>query len=101
VERLRQDWRRLDEVPFDAVHRYMAALHRPLMLPSRGFRQRGSEQVLANAATSGPEGVQALDAAYWLEQVDALAAKGYRVLGLASFAPEDARTGWTWPTSRI
>ena len=39
----------------------------------------------------GAEGVQALDAAYWLEQVDALAAKGYRVLGLASFAPEDAK----------
>ncbi|MEF8686243.1 UNVERIFIED_CONTAM: HAD-IC family P-type ATPase [Comamonas sp. A-3] len=92
VERLRQDWRRLDEVPFDAVHRYMATLHRPVDAPAVVFVKGAPEQVLAMCRDQqGAEGVQALDAAYWLEQVDALAAKGYRVLGLASFAPEDAK----------
>ncbi|BCX54327.1 MULTISPECIES: HAD-IC family P-type ATPase [Comamonas] len=92
VERLRQDWRRLDEVPFDAVHRYMATLHRPVDAPAVVFVKGAPEQVLAMCRDQqGAEGVQALDAAYWLEQVDVLAAKGYRVLGLASFAPEDAK----------
>ena len=92
VEQLRQDWRRLDEVPFDAVHRYMATLHRPVDAPAVVFVKGAPEQVLAMCRDQqGAEGVQALDAAYWLEQVDALAAKGYRVLGLASFAPEDAK----------
>ncbi|MEN2429362.1 HAD-IC family P-type ATPase [Comamonas sp. F1-6] len=92
VERLRQDWRRLDEVPFDAVHRYMATLHRPVDAPAVVFVKGAPEQVLAMCRDQqGAEGLQALDAAYWLEQVDALAAKGYRVLGLASFAPEDAK----------
>ncbi|EFI62239.1 MULTISPECIES: HAD-IC family P-type ATPase [Comamonas] len=92
VERLRQDWRRLDEVPFDAVHRYMATLHCPVDAPAVVFVKGAPEQVLAMCRDQqGAEGVQALDAAYWLEQVDALAAKGYRVLGLASFAPEDAK----------
>lgn len=92
VEQLRQDWRRLDEVPFDAVHRYMATLHRPVDAPAVVFVKGAPEQILAMCRDQqGAEGVQALDAAYWLEQVDALAAKGYRVLGLASFAPEDAK----------
>lgn len=92
VEQLRQDWRRIDEVPFDAVHRYMATLHRPVDAPAVVFVKGAPEQILAMCRDQqGAEGVQALDAAYWLEQIDALAAKGYRVLGLASFAPEDAK----------
>ena len=92
VERLRQDWRRLDEVPFDAVHRYMATLHRPVDAPAVVFVKGAPEQVLAMCRDQqGVEGLQALDAAYWLEQIDALAAKGYRVLGLASRVPAEGR----------
>lgn len=92
VEQLRQDWRRLDEVPFDAVHRYMATLHRPVDAPAEVFVKGAPEQVLAMCRDQqGAEGVQALDAAYWLEQIDALAAKGYRVLGLASRVPVEGR----------
>ena len=92
VERLRQDWRRLDEVPFDAVHRYMATLHRPVDAPAVVFVKGAPEQVLAMCRDQqGAQGLQALDAAYWLEQIDALAAKGYRVLGLASRVPVEGR----------
>ena len=92
VEQLRQDWRRLDEVPFDAVHRYMATLHRPVDAPAVVFVKGAPEQILAMCRDQqGAEGVQALDAAYWLEQIDALAAKGYRVLGLASRVPADGK----------
>ncbi|WP_182286054.1 HAD-IC family P-type ATPase [Comamonas testosteroni] len=92
VDRLRQDWLRLDEVPFDAVHRYMATLHRPVDAPAAVFVKGAPEQVLAMCRDQqGAEGVQALDAAYWLEQVDVLAAKGYRVLALASRVPADGK----------
>jgi magnesium-transporting ATPase (P-type) len=78
----------------------MATLHRPVDAPAVVFVKGAPEQVLAMCRDQqGAEGLQALDAAYWLEQIDALAAKGYRVLGLASRA-RDAGTAWTWPTSR-
>ncbi|WP_291591345.1 cation-translocating P-type ATPase [Comamonas sp. UBA7528] len=88
VEALRLDWHRLDEVPFDAVHRFMATLHRPADAPAVVFVKGAPEQILAMCVDQqGPEGLQALDAPYWLQQIDALAAQGYRVLGLASRAP--------------
>ncbi|MDI9854723.1 HAD-IC family P-type ATPase [Comamonas sp. 17RB] len=88
VEALRLDWLRLDEVPFDAVHRFMATLHRPADAPAVVFVKGAPEQVLTMCVDQqGPEGLQPLDAPYWLQQIDALAARGYRVLGLASRAP--------------
>ncbi|TYK72728.1 HAD-IC family P-type ATPase [Comamonas sp. Z3] len=92
VDQLRQDWHRLDEVPFDAVHRFMATLHRPLAAAPVVFVKGAPEQVMAMCRDQqGAEGVQGLDVAYWLEQIDALAAKGYRVLGLASGVPADGK----------
>jgi len=88
VEALRLDWHRLDEVPFDAVHRFMATLHRPADALAVVFVKGAPEQVLTMCVDQqGPEGLQPLDAPYWLQQIDALAAQGYRVLGLASRAP--------------
>jgi len=88
VEALRLDWHRLDEVPFDAIHRFMATLHRPADAPAVVFVKGAPEQVLTMCMDQqGPGGLQPLDAPYWLQQIDALAARGYRVLGLASRAP--------------
>lgn len=88
VEALRLDWHRLDEVPFDAVHRFMATLHRPADALAVVFVKGAPEQVLTMCVDQqDPEGLQPLDAPYWLQQIDALAAQGYRVLGLASRVP--------------
>lgn len=88
VEQLRHDWRRLDEVPFDAAHRYMATLHRPSDALPVIFVKGAPEQVLAMCRDQqGLDGVQPLEGAYWLQQIDALAASGCRVLGLACRAP--------------
>jgi magnesium-transporting ATPase (P-type) len=46
VEALRLDWHRLDEVPFDAVHRFMATLHRPADALAVVFVKGAPEQVL-------------------------------------------------------
>ncbi|RGE45077.1 HAD family hydrolase [Comamonas testosteroni] len=92
VESLRKDWRRLDEVPFDAAHRFMATLHRPQAAAAVIFVKGAPEQVLAMCRDQqGDEGIQALDEAYWLAQIDTLAAQGYRVLALAGLAPEDGK----------
>jgi magnesium-transporting ATPase (P-type) len=42
---LRLDWHRLDEVPFDAVHRFMATLHRPADALAVVFVKGAPEQV--------------------------------------------------------
>jgi magnesium-transporting ATPase (P-type) len=92
VEELRQDWRRLDEVPFDAQHRFMATLHRPAGAPAVVFVKGAPEQMLAMCRDQqGAQGPQALDTAWWLEQIEALAARGFRVLGLACRSPEPGR----------
>ena len=76
---------RLDEIPFDARHRYMASLHRrhdgepilcvkgaPERLLDTCDRQRGSR------------GVTDIDRAYWINAVEQLAGGGYRVIAIAS-----------------
>ncbi|MFO0334744.1 MAG: cation-translocating P-type ATPase [Pseudomonadota bacterium] len=79
----RRRWERVDTLPFDPVHRYMATLVRcgdatRLLVkgaPERVLAMCGHECVGA--------GERPLAAAPWLERIDALAAGGARVLALA------------------
>ena len=75
---------RLDEVPFDAAHRFMATLHADgdgTLVCVKG----APEQVLAlSRAQDAPGGdADALDGAFWLQAIDAAGAEGQRVLGFA------------------
>jgi magnesium-transporting ATPase (P-type) len=81
---LRIERERLDVIPFESEHRYMATLHR------RGAGQvvlvKGApERVLAMCAQQAtPDGgVEPLDAAGWRAAVDAQARAGRRVLAIA------------------
>lgn len=100
---LRSAYPRLDEVPFDAAHRYMATLHADTEDGHALLCVKGApEQVLAlcraqAGATGEPE---ALDHAPWRAAIDAAGAQGQRVLGFAwrrlpqvpeRLAPEDVR----------
>ncbi|MEQ9527478.1 MAG: cation-transporting P-type ATPase [Parvibaculaceae bacterium] len=84
TEAARARFARLDEIPFDARHRYMATLHgrddRPPVLYVKGAPERIIEMCERVAA---PEGEAALDAAFWHGEVEALAAEGQRVIALA------------------
>lgn len=76
---------RLDVVPFDAAHRYMATLH---ALPGGGalLMVKGApERVLAMCADQLLEGgaTGPLDAPAWHARIDHIAARGERVLGFA------------------
>jgi magnesium-transporting ATPase (P-type) len=77
-------WPRIVEIPFDAAHRYMATLHTDDgdgLVCVKG----APEQVIALCASERNDdgGEDPLDAQRWLQRVDALAARGRRVLALA------------------
>ena len=72
----RAEWPRLDEIPFDAAYRFMAALHRGPGGEAMVFVKGAPERLLEMAA--------AADAAYWSSRIAADAAAGARVLGFAA-----------------
>ena len=77
---------RMDLVPFDAAHRYMATLHAMPEGESLLAVKGAPEAVLAMCAHAlGADGQQRvpLDHAAWHERIEAVAAEGERVLGFA------------------
>jgi magnesium-transporting ATPase (P-type) len=91
-ESLLADMPRLDEVPFDARHRYMATLHR------RGDRtiayvKGAPEQVICMCeAQCDGRLLGEAERTAWLAEIDKLAAQGMRVLALATKAmPAESR----------
>jgi magnesium-transporting ATPase (P-type) len=93
-EALRRDVPRLDEIPFDSRHRYMATLHpggedATLVLvkgaPERLLAMCDRERRGAGAADAP------LDPEAWQQRVEALAAQGQRVIAVASRSLPAAR----------
>ena len=102
-EHERAEWRRLDEVPFDAVHRYMACLCEGRGGERMVFLKGAPERLLEMAEVEvGSAAGQPLDRAYWAGQIAAAASAGERVLGFAlrrvgpdhgQLTPSDLRAG--------
>ncbi|HUF79821.1 MAG TPA: cation-transporting P-type ATPase [Burkholderiales bacterium] len=74
-EHVRAEWPRLDEIPFDPVHRFMATLHRGPSDESFIFVKGAPEQLLDMASVP--------DRARWAERIAEAASAGERVLGFA------------------
>lgn len=93
-EQLARSLPRLDEIPFDAAHRYMATLHHSHDGSAFACVKGAPERVLDMCRTqSADDGEAPLDKSYWLRAVDELARQGQRVLALASLPlPRDKRT---------
>ena len=86
------DWTRIDEIPFDAAHRYMATLDRNWDSGAQIHVKGAPEAVLALCARqlSADGGAEALDADHWRDMVETLAAEGQRVIAVAGRdAPPD------------
>ncbi len=86
-----QSWCRIDEIPFDAGHRYMAVLHHDHDGTARIHVKGAPEAVIAmcgqqRAADGGRE---PLAKAYWYDTVDELAAEGQRVIAVATRSAPD------------
>jgi len=74
-------WKRLDAIPFDSRHRYMAVLVAQGDT-RRVFLKGAPERVLMMCARGAGEG-EGFDLNHWHRRADALAANGHRVLALA------------------
>lgn len=88
-------WRRLDTIPFDAAHRYMAVLYKDSGGRAWISAKGAPERILAMcSAQLGADGrVEALNPAFWHDRIEAIAAQGQRVLALAQReAPGDQAT---------
>ncbi|RBI87449.1 cation-transporting P-type ATPase [Rhodosalinus halophilus] len=87
-------WARIDEIPFDAAHRYMAVLHRDEAGQACVHVKGAPETVLALCADqrAADGGTAPLDPDYWHDMVERLAAEGERVIALAtrSMPPDQA-----------
>jgi magnesium-transporting ATPase (P-type) len=79
----RAEWPRLDEIPFDAAHRFMATLHRGPAGEHRMYVKGAPERLLEMAGHP--------DAEYWAGQIAAAAAAGARVLGFGARDLEPGR----------
>ena len=79
-------WERLDAIPFDAAHRYMAVLHTGPLGQSCIHVKGAPEAVLSLCAdqrtTEG--GAEPLDRDHWHHMVEELAAEGQRVIAVAA-----------------
>ncbi|HEX6979487.1 MAG TPA: cation-transporting P-type ATPase [Alphaproteobacteria bacterium] len=76
--------RRTDVIPFDAGHRFMATLHHNHAGQGMIYVKGAPERILAMCATQrAAKGNAPLDAAYWNDRLQALAAQGRRVLAVA------------------
>ena len=78
------DWTRQDDIPFDAVHRYMAVLvagpQKERLVLVKGAPERVLAMCSHQAGTNGPE---SLVPAFWTAEVDQIVNQGQRVLALA------------------
>lgn len=86
----RARWRRDDEIPFDAEHRFMASLHHGHDGDRFVVIKGAPERIIGMCDRERrPEGDVPVDAAAWQARVDALASEGQRVLAFATrAAPE-------------
>jgi calcium-translocating P-type ATPase len=85
--------RRLAVIPFDSRHKFMATLHQ---MPEAGLRLlvKGAPGPLLDRCSSqrGLDGRdEPLDRAFWVDQIDALSARGLRVLAAAAGPAEDGK----------
>ena len=90
----RQSWTRTDVIPFDARHRFMATLHHDHEQHACIYLKGAPERVLAMCTLqcSGDGHTEPLDARYWHEQAERIAAQGQRVLALAMKPTRPAHT---------
>lgn len=90
-------WPRLDTLPFEAQHRFMATWHRDREGAPWIFVKGAPERIFDMCgAQLGPDGEEALDIDYWRRMATDTAARGLRLLALAckSASPQSGSLGF-------
>lgn len=92
-----KNWPRIDAIPFDAKHRFMATLHQTPNKQNVVFVKGAPERILSMCENqrSEDQGLVPLDTQYWHEQAEAIAANGQRILAFAvkNLAPNEYLDG--------
>ncbi|NLY92849.1 MAG: HAD-IC family P-type ATPase [Myxococcales bacterium] len=98
-------WPRLDAIPFDPERCYMATLNEGPEGARAIFVKGAPERLLSMCHREATkDGERPLDRDAWTKAIDEIAARGQRVLALATrngfsgaaIAPEDVESGLTW-----
>jgi magnesium-transporting ATPase (P-type) len=89
----RRDWRRLDAIPFESEHKFMATLHRVPGGGGRIYVKGAPERIVEMAAAERSTGGDApIDGAAWTARIAEMAGRGQRVLAVACMdVPADRR----------
>jgi len=90
----RREWRRLDAIPFDAQHRFMAVLSHDggpqALVAVKGAPEQILEMCERQRTADG--GDEPIDKTYWEERAESIAARGQRVLAFAAHhAPQERK----------
>ncbi|MEL6964002.1 MAG: cation-transporting P-type ATPase [Pseudomonadota bacterium] len=89
----RRAWPRLDTIPFDSSHQFMASLHRDPTGDHRILIKGAPERIVAMCRHEcRADGDQELISKKWLADIDALASLGQRVLAIATKAIDRSTT---------
>lgn len=82
---VRREWARIDTIPFDAEHRFMATLNREPCGGRVVLVKGAPERLLSMCASQAQDEEDApLDPDYWSDRIAEAAAEGERVLGFAA-----------------
>lgn len=77
-------WPRIDSIPFESEHRFMATLHHDHEGHATVFVKGAPERILDMChCQKGYGGVEDLERPYWQARMDEIAARGQRVLAIA------------------
>ncbi len=92
-EAQRANWPRLDEIPFDAQHRFMATLHATAQGPVILVKGAPERLLAMSDRQAGPHGPEPITPDFWTSAIADAAAGGERVLAYAmKRMPEDTTT---------
>jgi cation diffusion facilitator family transporter len=84
LAKIRQDYPRLDSIPFESEHRFMATLNRDTQGETWIYLKGAPEAVLGLCSRQRiGEDESTLDVAHWQTRIHAMAEQGQRVLALA------------------
>ena len=83
-ENIRDEWARVDEIPFDAQHRFMATLNHVPYGQKVVLVKGAPERLLGMCSMqAGEDDEMPLDPQYWIGRIAEAAAEGERILGFA------------------
>ncbi|MBN2644679.1 MAG: HAD-IC family P-type ATPase [Desulfuromonadaceae bacterium] len=93
LEACHQAWPRIDTIPFESQHKFMATLHDDPAGHRVIFLKGAPERVIAACSRQRQLGRDVpLDRSFWQQQIEQIASQGQRTLAIACLAADDKKT---------